>query len=55
MSSVKKFASFDEMKSCESKTVKYESSLKKHKDFEKIIMAIRSVIKHQSNQPKPKR
>jgi len=43
------------MKSCESKTVKHASSLKKHKDFEKIIVAIRSVKKTQVNQTKAKR
>jgi hypothetical protein len=41
MNTVKKFTSFDEMKSCENKTAKYASSLKKHNDFEKIIMEIR--------------
>lgn len=41
MNSVKKFATFDEMKACEDKTTKHESRLKKHNDFKKLIMDIR--------------
>lgn len=39
---VKKFTSFDELKSCESMNLKYASSLKKQNDLEKLIVEIRS-------------
>ncbi len=54
MNTLKKFASFEEMKSYESKSVKVASSLKKHNDFEKVIVAIRSAKKLKTNQPKAK-
>ncbi len=54
MNTLKKFASFEEMKSYESKPVKVASSLKKHNDFEKVIVAIRSAKKLKTNQPKAK-
>lgn len=43
--SVKKFTSFDELKSSESEIVDSLSSLKKHVGFEKAIMEIKSVGK----------
>ena len=43
MNAVKKFTTFDELKSCENKTSKDTSSLRKHNDFEKVIMEIRSI------------
>ena len=43
MNKVKKFTTFEELKSCESKTEKNVSSLKKHNEFEKVIMYIRSI------------
>ncbi len=52
MNAVKKFTTFDELKSCENKTLKYASSLKKHNDFKKMIMDIRSI---KILQTKPKR
>lgn len=41
MNKVKKYATFEELKSSENKTIKQVSSLKKHNDFEKVIMEIR--------------
>jgi hypothetical protein len=41
---VKKFATFDELKSYESKSVNEALSLKKHKMFEKFIKELRSFI-----------
>lgn len=55
MNTVRKFTTFDDLKSCENKTVKFESSLKKHNAFEKVIMEIRSIKTTQVNQTKPKR
>ena len=37
MKAVKKFATFEDLKSYESKTKNYEVSLKKHSNFEKVI------------------
>jgi len=54
MNSVKKFTTFDELKSCESRKLTYASSLKKHNDFEKLIIDIRSIKIIQVNQTKPK-
>jgi hypothetical protein len=48
MKAVRKFTTFEELKSCESKTMKDASSLKKHNDFEKVIMDIRSVVVEQT-------
>ena len=42
MNSVKKFETFEELKFCESKTNTKSSSLKKHQDFEKVMMDIKS-------------
>lgn len=55
MNRVKKFTTFDELKSCESRILTYASSLKKHNQFEKIIMDIRSIMILQTSQVKPKR
>ena len=52
MKPVKKFTTFDELKSCESKTEEYARSLKKHVELEKVIMDIRS-IKVQASTPTP--
>ena len=49
MNTVRKFTSFDELKSCESKPVNRASRLKKHRDFEKVIMEIRAAKKLQVN------
>lgn len=54
MNTVRKFTTFDELKSCENKTVEIASSLKKHNAFEKVIMEIRSVKTNKFNQTKPK-
>lgn len=54
MNTVRKFTTFDELKSCENKTAKYSSSLKKHNAFEKVIMEIRSIKITKVNQTTPK-
>ena len=54
MKAVKKFATFDEMKSCESKTIDYASSLKKHQIFEKVIKEIMSINTRKNNRSKSK-
>ena len=41
MNTIKKFTTFDELKSCENKDIEYTSSLLKHNDFEKVIREIR--------------
>ncbi|MDR6560023.1 hypothetical protein J2Y60_000551 [Arcicella sp. BE140] len=43
MKTVKKFTTFDDMKTIEKKVVRYDSSLKNHTNFEKVIMDIRSI------------
>jgi len=43
MNSVKKFTTFEELKFCVPKTNTYSPSLKKHNDFEKLIMEIRAI------------
>jgi hypothetical protein len=54
MKAVKKFATFEDLKSYESKTMNYEVSLKKHSNFEKVIKNIRSDKVGKSNQRKSK-
>ena len=44
MKTVKKFTTFDELKSYEGKTVNQTLSLKKHKMFEKFIKELRSFL-----------
>lgn len=43
MKTVKKFETFEDLKSDEKNPSEYTSSLKKHSDFEKVIKEIRSV------------
>lgn len=43
MKSVKKFKTFDELKSCENKKMDEVSALKNHFDFEKLLTEIRKV------------
>lgn len=52
MKAVRKFTTFDELKSSESKATSYTLSLKKHNDLKKVIMGIRLI---QTNQAKPKK
>ena len=54
MNAVKKFTTFDELKSCENKTAKYALSLRKHNEFEKVIIEIRSAKIIKLSQTKPK-
>jgi hypothetical protein len=54
MKAVKKFSTFDELKSCETKTMKDASSLKKHDDFKKVILDIRAIKIVQDNQRQSK-
>jgi hypothetical protein len=49
MKTVKKFETFEEMKSCEQKTADSIATLKKHKDFEKVIMEINAAKVFQDN------
>ncbi|MEX2569470.1 MAG: hypothetical protein WD431_26245 [Cyclobacteriaceae bacterium] len=53
MKAVKKFTSFDQLKSDESRIAKDSSSLKRHNEFEKVIKNIRSEKRLQANQTKP--
>jgi hypothetical protein len=50
MNAIKKFTTFEQLKSCEKKMVKYASSLKKHNDLHKVIMEIGYLKKLQVNQ-----
>ena len=52
---IQKFTTFDDLKSIENKITKNDAlSLKKHGDFEKVIMNIRSVKVQQDKLIKPK-
>lgn len=42
MNSVKKITTFEELKFCESKTIKKAESLKNHNEFKKFILELRS-------------
>jgi hypothetical protein len=46
MKTVRKFTSFEDLKSSENKTVDYKSSMKKHNDFESVIKYIYSIKVH---------
>jgi hypothetical protein len=50
MKIVKKFTTFEELKSCKSNKLKYSARLKKHNEFEKVIMEIRAIV--EANQSK---
>ena len=54
MQTVKKFTTFNDLKSFERKTTEYTVRLKKHNDFEKFIKDIRSIKVHEGNENKPK-
>lgn len=41
---VKKFTSFEELKSSEKEADNYELSMQRHKEFEKVFKHIRSII-----------
>lgn len=43
MKTVRKFESFEELKSSEKKTLNQAESLKKHKEFERVIKDFKSV------------
>jgi hypothetical protein len=53
MNTVKKFETFEQLKSCENKAVNYAMSLRKHNKFNKVIMNIRAIKKLQDNQSNP--
>jgi hypothetical protein len=53
MKAVRKFPTFDQLKSSDSKTAKDSSCMKKHSEFEKVIVNIRSKKILQENQTKP--
>ncbi len=48
MKPVRKFTTFEELKSCESKVMKGAGSLEKHNEFKKMIMDIRAVVVEQT-------
>ena len=50
MNKVKKFESFDELKSDENKAVTKEASLKKHTDFKIVMEEIRAAKIKQASQ-----
>ncbi len=54
MKAVKKFTTFEDLKSYESKTVNHSLSLKKHNDFEKVIKSLKSDNVRKSNHSKSK-
>lgn len=54
MNIVKKFTTFEALKSCENKTGNYSTKLKKHNNFEKVITEIRSILTNKGNKSKPK-
>ena len=54
MNKVKKFTTFEELKFCEPNAKKNASSLKKHNDFEMLIMEIRANKFLQAKQAKSK-
>ncbi len=54
MNTIRKFTTFDELKSCDDNTAKYAHSLKKHNTFEKVIREIRSTKITKASKRKPK-
>ena len=54
MKAVKKFTSFEDLKSCESKTINHAVRLKKHNDFEKVIKNLQSDNARKSSHNKSK-
>jgi hypothetical protein len=48
MKTLKKFTTFDDLKSCEKKGNKLPSSVKNHNDFKKVILEIRAIKESQS-------
>ncbi len=53
MKTVKKFTSFEDLKSVENNTVDNKLSLKKHNDFEKVIKSIHAVKVNPINNKQP--
>ena len=53
MNTVKKFDTFDELKSCENKTMNHATILKKHNKLKKVITEIKSIKNSQSAQTEP--
>ena len=54
MKPVKKFSTFEELKSCENRVQDIALSLKNHEDFEKVIRDIRSANVHKNKPSQPK-
>jgi len=54
MKTVRKFTTFDELKSCKKRTSGFSLNMKNHNDFEKAIKDIRSLKVHKNNQSQPK-
>lgn len=54
MKTVKKYTTFEDLKSSEEKTMDYRASVKKHKEFERIIKTIYSIKVHKNAIPKSK-
>jgi len=55
MNTIKKFSTFDELKSFENKSLNYETIIKKHHVFEKVIKEIRSIKITKDNQTRENR
>ena len=55
MNTIKKFETFEQLKSCEHKTLKVSSRLSIHNEFKKFIMDIRHDKKHQISPNKQKK
>lgn len=54
MKTVKKYATFEDLKSSEEKTMEYKVSIKKHNEFERIIKMIYSIRVHKNVAPTSK-
>jgi hypothetical protein len=54
MKAVKKFSTFEDLKSYESKPLNYKASLKKHQEFEKIIMDMKVKKVHKGDKSRSK-
>ena len=54
MKAVKKFSTFEDLKSYENKPLNYKARLKKHQEFEKIIMDIKVKKVHKGKKSRSK-
>ena len=54
MKTVKKYSTFEDLKSSEERILDYKLSMKRHSEFEKVIKSISSINAHKIAIPKSK-